>query len=194
MRRNAVTRVHTRALPGAATRPPRSPLGSNYLEIGLNRPGDRTPSLTVNGSEHVPVSYPKAHSLGVPTQTKAPGNRPEADARTRTGDPFITRERQVRDGRPRAGTRGHVLAGNQVVSRPSEWTRVPARARAYVPVLYPRCLVRQRAVAPDCSYSSSPGASDASSKAPETAPFVGKQQSRAALLLVVPCERLEAGR
>ena len=28
----------------------------------------------------------------------------EADARTRTGDPFITRERRVRDARPRAGT------------------------------------------------------------------------------------------
>jgi hypothetical protein len=64
-----------------------------------------------------------------------------ADARTRTGDPFITRERHVGDGRPRKATHGHVLAGNQAVSRPSEWTRVPARARADVPVLYPRCLV-----------------------------------------------------
>jgi hypothetical protein len=44
---------------------------------------------------------------------------------------------------------GHVLAGNQAVSRPSEWTRVPAHARADVPVLYPRCLAGQRAVAPD---------------------------------------------
>src|SRR5918996_2185494 len=32
-----------------------------------------------------------------------PANRPKADARTRTGDPFITRERQVRDARPLAG-------------------------------------------------------------------------------------------
>jgi hypothetical protein len=41
-----------------------------------------------------------------------PANRPRADARTRTGDPFITRERQVRDARLLAGTRGHFLAGN----------------------------------------------------------------------------------
>ncbi len=35
-----------------------------------------------------------------------------ADARTRTADPFITREGRVGDARPRAGTRGHVIAGN----------------------------------------------------------------------------------
>jgi hypothetical protein len=75
----------------------------------------------------------------------------------------------MRDARPRKGTRGDVLAENQAVSRSLEWTRVPARARADVPVLYPRCLVRQRPVAPDRSGSSNPGASDASSKAPETA-------------------------
>src|SRR5918996_6475820 len=64
-----------------------------------------------------------------------------ADARTRTGDPFITRGRRLRDGRPRAGTRGHVLAGNWAVLELLGWTRVPARARAHVPVLYPRCVV-----------------------------------------------------
>src|SRR5918992_1514508 len=68
---------------------------------------------------------------------ESPASEPKADARTRTGDPFITRERQVGDARPRKGTRGDVLARNQAVSRPSEWTRVPARARADVPVLYP---------------------------------------------------------
>ena len=74
---------------------------------------------------------------GVGVQKPCSGAK--ADARTRTGDPFITRERQVRDARPLAGTRGHVLAGNQALSRPSGWTRVPARARADVPVLYPLC-------------------------------------------------------
>jgi hypothetical protein len=39
----------------------------------------------------------------------------EADARTRTGDPFITRERQVRDARPLAAARGRVFAGNWTV-------------------------------------------------------------------------------
>src|SRR5918994_5440790 len=61
----------------------------------------------------------------------------QADARTRTGDPFITRERRVRDARPRAGTRGHVLAGVRPFERVGGGTRVPARARADVPVLYP---------------------------------------------------------
>jgi hypothetical protein len=60
-----------------------------------------------------------------------------ADARTRTGDPFITRERRVRDGRPRAGTDGHVLAGDWAVLEFGKWTAVPALARADVPVLYP---------------------------------------------------------
>ena len=127
---------------------------------------------------------PESRAPALPLQKKLLQMR-RADARTRTGDPFITKERRVGDARPRKGTRGHVLAGNQAVSRPLEWTRVPARAQADAPVLYPRCLVRQRAVAPDRSCSSNPGASDSSSKAPETALFVGKQQSRAALLLVV---------
>ena len=84
---------------------------------------------------------------------------------------------------------GGVLAGNQAVSRPSEWTRVPARARADVPVLYPRCLMRQRAVGARPLIFVKPGASDASSKVRETALFVGKQQPRAALLLLVRCGR-----
>jgi hypothetical protein len=57
-----------------------------------------------------------------------------ADARTRTGDPFITRERGVRDGRPLAGTIGHVFAAKSAVAGFSWWTRVPARAQADVPV------------------------------------------------------------
>jgi voltage-gated potassium channel Kch len=36
----------------------------------------------------------------------------EADARTRTGDPFITREGRVREARPLAGMRGHYFAAN----------------------------------------------------------------------------------
>jgi hypothetical protein len=66
----------------------------------------------------------------------------EADARTRTGDPFITRERQVRDARPRAGTCGHLIAGNWPVLPLLRWTRIPARARADVPVLYPTPYLR----------------------------------------------------
>jgi hypothetical protein len=43
----------------------------------------------------------------------------------------------VRDARPLAGTRGHVFPGDQAVSLLNQWTRVPARAHADVPVLYP---------------------------------------------------------
>src|SRR5918999_5314454 len=64
-------------------------------------------------------------------------SEPKADARTRTGDPFITRERRVRDARPLAGTAGHAFSGDQAVSALEEWTRVRARARADVPVSYP---------------------------------------------------------
>jgi hypothetical protein len=53
------------------------------------------------------------------------------------GDPFITRERQVRDARPLAGTGRQSLAGNRAVLQLEQWTRMPARARADVPVLYP---------------------------------------------------------
>ena len=35
-----------------------------------------------------------------------------ADARTRTGDPFITRQRRLRDGRPREIPRGHEIPAN----------------------------------------------------------------------------------
>src|SRR5918996_6253195 len=74
---------------------------------------------------------------GAATAKENPAKWPKADARTRTGDPFITREKQVRDGRPRAGTWRHLLAGNWVLSQASRWTRVPASARVDVPVLYP---------------------------------------------------------
>jgi len=59
----------------------------------------------------------------------------QADARTRTGDPFITRERQVRDTRPREGTRGHVFPGNRAVSPLLQWTGVPA----WPELTYPFC-------------------------------------------------------
>jgi len=36
------------------------PAGKNCLEISLNRLRGQTPSLTMNGSKDVPVSYPKA--------------------------------------------------------------------------------------------------------------------------------------
>jgi hypothetical protein len=61
----------------------------------------------------------------------------EGDARTRTGDPFITREGRVGDARPLADTSGYVLAGNCAVLAIVGRTRVDARARAHVPVLYP---------------------------------------------------------
>jgi hypothetical protein len=48
-----------------------------------------------------------------PGQAPFPCKSGRADARTRTGDPFITRERRVRDARPLAGTRGHVFAADQ---------------------------------------------------------------------------------
>jgi hypothetical protein len=70
-----------------------------------------------------------------------PCKQAKAVARTRTGDPFITRERQVGDARPRAGTCGHVLAGNWAVLELLRRTRVPAQARAHVPVSYPLCVV-----------------------------------------------------
>src|SRR5215203_6169674 len=73
----------------------------------------------------------------LPAQAKVPCKSEEADARTRTGDPFITRERQVGDARPRPGTRGRVFPVDHTVSALWQWTRVPARARADVPVLYP---------------------------------------------------------
>jgi hypothetical protein len=76
---------------------------------------------------------PKATRPGDET----PWRSRRADARTRTEDPFITRERRVRDGRPLAGTRGSVLAGKWAVPQLLRWTRVPARARVGVPVLYP---------------------------------------------------------
>ncbi len=96
-----------------------------------------TPSVTVNRSEDVPISYPKP-ALGVAcTGEKKPCKSARADARTRTGDPFITRERRVNGGRPLAGTSGHVYAANDPVSPLLEWTHVPAGAPAGVPVLYP---------------------------------------------------------
>jgi hypothetical protein len=72
-------------------------------------------------------------------QRKAPLSREfQADGGTRTLGLFITRERRVRDGRARAGTRGHVLAAIKRFYADLQWTCVPARARPDVPVSYPR--------------------------------------------------------
>jgi hypothetical protein len=57
------------------------------------------------------------------------------------GTPSL-RERRVRDGRARPGTRGHVSPGDRTVSPPWQWTGVPAHARAHVPVSYPRRHLR----------------------------------------------------
>ena len=53
--------------------------------------GGETPSLAVNRSEDVPVSYPEPHS-DVARAEEVPAKATKADARTRTGDPFITSE------------------------------------------------------------------------------------------------------
>jgi hypothetical protein len=76
-------------------------------------------------------------SLRLGCRVENPCKSAKADARTRTGDPFITRERRVRDRRPFTGTRGHVLAADRPDFTHIQWTGVPARARADVPVLYP---------------------------------------------------------
>src|SRR5918996_6614632 len=44
--------------------------------------------------------FQKGGPQGQQAERFSPANRLKADARTRTGDPFITRERQVRDARP----------------------------------------------------------------------------------------------
>ena len=62
-------------------------------------------------------------ALVLPTQTKAPATRPKADARTRTGDPFITREGRVRNTRPPADTCGHVFPASLLVRPSRMWTR-----------------------------------------------------------------------
>ena len=46
----------------------------------------------------------------------------------------------MRDGRALAGTRGHIFPGEEAVSPLLQWTHVPARAQADVPVLYPRAV------------------------------------------------------
>ena len=60
----------------------------------------------------------------------------ESRHRTRTGDPFITRERRVRDARPLAGTSGHVYAANDPFLRLSSG-RTCLLVPALVPVLDP---------------------------------------------------------
>ena len=132
------TRGQARALPGR----PSSSISDG--EVPANRPilalPRGTTSLTGNRSEMYPFRTPITLSSlhGVVEGDKKSCKSDRADARTRTGDPFITRERQVRDGRPLASSRGHVSAGNWTVLEGNEGTGVPARARADVPVLYPR--------------------------------------------------------
>lgn len=60
-----------------------------------------------------------------------------ADARTRAGDPFITRQRRVRNGRPGKATRGHAIAGKRLILSSRARTCEPAPAVPHVPVLYP---------------------------------------------------------
>jgi hypothetical protein len=74
--------------------------------LGCELPGNQaeslrhgTPSLTMNGSEDVPVSYPKTACQRC-HHRRNPCKRAKADARTRTGDPFITSE-----GRPSSPVR-----------------------------------------------------------------------------------------
>src|SRR6266568_1648281 len=56
-----------------------------------------------------------------------PRPRGEADARTRTGDPFITRKVQARKARVMTGVCGHVflqIDGFVATARAGVWTRV----------------------------------------------------------------------
>src|SRR5215203_1573717 len=58
-------------------------------------------------------------------------------SRTRTGDPFITRQRRVRHGRPRETTEVHKVPGKRPIRSPWVQTLELARARPYVPDSYP---------------------------------------------------------
>ena len=66
----------------------------------------------------------------------------EADARIRTADPFITRHRNPRDARARAGTRGHDRPAHRPDRALPEWSRVDARALAGASELRPRARAR----------------------------------------------------
>jgi hypothetical protein len=93
----------------------------------------------------------------------------EADARIRTADPFITRERPVGDARPLAGTRGRILTGNQLFHRRQKWTRVPARPPADVPVCTrPRRTLSRRARATRLLLWARPCTTSRSSRSPSS--------------------------
>ena len=63
----------------------------------------------------------------LPGQTNVPANAPKADARTRTGDPFITREVQEGEARVIASSYGRLFSAEQAKSAAA---RVPADGRA----------------------------------------------------------------
>ena len=110
-------RGHWRAREGTRKWPRVSESPANDRNPSLG--GDRLP--TEKGSLTYPFrtrNAPRGCQSGL--QEAAPSDktlqmREKADARTRTGDPFITRERRVRDGRPLCGHARHDLAGNQAL-------------------------------------------------------------------------------
>jgi hypothetical protein len=114
-RASAGTSVHPRARPDIAGEavviPSRT---TKHLQTGRVWPYRGTPSQPENRSEmsrFVPCPPSRAFPA-LSSVTKVPANGTKADARTRTGDPFITRERRVRNARTRSSARGHVLAGS----------------------------------------------------------------------------------
>jgi hypothetical protein len=93
----AGTRGHSRAnhrAPRVAER------GALYLQMAPGLRVEMTTSLTVNGQNAYPFRT-QTQPFSVASAEEVPAKRPKADARTRTGDPFITRERRVRDRRAR---------------------------------------------------------------------------------------------
>jgi hypothetical protein len=74
------------------------------LQIAMSRRRRGTPSLIRTGQRTYPFCTRRPRG-GVATPRKVPANDPKADARTRTGDPFITSEfERAGPGRPRVDT------------------------------------------------------------------------------------------
>ncbi len=88
--------------------------GAKYLQMLPELREKMTTSLTVKGQKMYPFRT-RSPRFSVANAEETPAKAAKADARTRTGDPFITREGRVRDARPFAGTSGHVLAGKEAV-------------------------------------------------------------------------------
>jgi hypothetical protein len=72
-----------------------------------------------------------------PTDQPEPRLVDRADARARTGDPFITREVQGRERRVAVSARGHVFAAKRGSLWKSASPTAPAPARGPVPSTYP---------------------------------------------------------